>query len=217
MDQESTAQNSQNVARQGDLSPRHMKKAKLAAKGRKMQQKDNNTVHTSGDFNVIWDEEEKYGGLPVFLNETDVFRHCINTCNLFDLGFKGIEVTHLSKIGSDHSPMQLKCDIKKIESLEEVVLVHEAQFEVTPTKLNRERLHKVQADLIRFLALEEKYWKQKSGMAWFKHGDRNTKVFHTQIKGRRKRIYLKRIQNNQGMWIEEDEEIAVEAVNFYKE
>ncbi|XP_070041410.1 uncharacterized protein [Nicotiana tomentosiformis] len=99
-----------------------------------------------GDFNVIWDEEKKYGGLPVSLNETDDFQHYINTCNLFDLGFQGsiftwwngraeencifkrldrclanvefqhtflgIEVTHLSKIGSDHSPMQLKCDIE---------------------------------------------------------------------------------------------------------
>ncbi|XP_019257607.1 PREDICTED: uncharacterized protein LOC109235809 [Nicotiana attenuata] len=42
-----------------------------------------------GDFNVIWDEEEKFGGLPVSLNEVDEYRHCINTCNLTDLGFKG--------------------------------------------------------------------------------------------------------------------------------
>ncbi|XP_019230596.1 PREDICTED: uncharacterized protein LOC109211515 [Nicotiana attenuata] len=42
-----------------------------------------------GDFNVISDEEEKFGGLPVSLNEIDDFRHCINTCNLTDLGFKG--------------------------------------------------------------------------------------------------------------------------------
>lgn len=41
-----------------------------------------------GDFNVIVDEEEM-GGLPVSMNEIEDFRHCINTCNLFDLGFKG--------------------------------------------------------------------------------------------------------------------------------
>ncbi|XP_070036373.1 uncharacterized protein [Nicotiana tomentosiformis] len=42
-----------------------------------------------GYFNVIWDEKEKFGGLPVSLNEVDDFRHCIITCNLTDLGFKG--------------------------------------------------------------------------------------------------------------------------------
>ncbi|XP_075108851.1 uncharacterized protein LOC142180698 [Nicotiana tabacum] len=99
-----------------------------------------------GDFNVIWDEEEKFGGLLVSLTEVDDFRHCINTCNLTDLGFKGsiftwwngrseedcifkrsdrcfgnlelqqtfpgLEVTHLSKIGSDHCQMLLKYDIE---------------------------------------------------------------------------------------------------------
>jgi len=268
-----------------------------------------------GDFNVIWDEEEKFGGLPVSLNEIDDFRHCINTCNLFDLGFKGsiftwwngraeedcifkrldrclanvefqqtfpgIEVQHLSKTGSDHSPMYLKCDIEtppikkpfkflnfwvehatfkdvvkenwtadfsanpyilfnhklkklkkalslwskatfgdifqKIASMEEVVMVHEAEFEANPTGMNRERLQKVQAELIKCLALEEKYWQQKAGMTWFKEGDRNTKFFHAQVRGRRKRLQLNRIQNSGGTWIEEEQEIAEEAIKFYEE
>ncbi|XP_075088118.1 uncharacterized protein LOC107829005 [Nicotiana tabacum] len=204
-----------------------------------------------GDFNVIWDEEEKFGGLPVSLNEIDDFRHCINTCNLFDLGFKGIEVQHLSKTGSDHSPMYLKCDIEtppikkpfkflnfwvehvtfkdvvkenwsanfsanpyilfnhklkklkkalslwststfgdilqKIASMEEVVMVHEAEFEANPTGMNKERLQKVQAELIKCLALEEKYWQQKAGMTCG------------------------------GTWIEEEQEIAQEAIKFYEE
>ncbi|XP_019224926.1 PREDICTED: uncharacterized protein LOC109206551 [Nicotiana attenuata] len=268
-----------------------------------------------GDFNVIWDEEEKFGGLPIHINEIDDFRQCINTCNLSDLGFKGsiytwwngrleedciferlgrcvsnsefqqtfpgIEVQHLPKIGSYHSPLKLKChketppvkkpfrflnfwvehasfkelvkenwkadfsanpfiifnhkmkklkkalsvwsketfgDIfQKVASLEEVVLIHEAEFEANPTKLNRQRLQKVQAVLIKFLALEEKYWKQKTGMAWFKDGDRNTKFFHAHVRGRRKKLQLNRIQNRQGVWIEEEEEIAAEAIKVFEE
>ncbi|XP_016436865.2 uncharacterized protein LOC107762979 [Nicotiana tabacum] len=268
-----------------------------------------------GDFNVIWDEEEKFGGLLVSLNEIDDFRHCVNTCNLFDLGFKGsiftwldgraeedcifkrldrclanvqfqqtfsgIEVQHLSKTGSDHSPMYLKCDIEtppikkpfkflnfwvehatfkdvvkenwtadfsanpyilfnhklkklkkalslwskatsgdifqKIASMEEVVMVHEAEFEANPIGMNRERLQKVQAELIKCLALEEKYWQQKAGMTWFKEGYRNTKFFHAQVRGRRKRLQLNRIQNSGGAWIEEGQEIAEEAIKFYEE
>ncbi|XP_075103192.1 uncharacterized protein LOC142177960 [Nicotiana tabacum] len=239
----------------------------------------------------------------------------MNTCDLFDLGFKGsiytwwngraeedcifkrldrcmaniefqqmfpgIEVTHLPKIGSDHCPMLLKCDLetivikksfrflnfwtkhptfkdvvnanwntdfeanpftlfnhklkkvkkglslwskstygdifKKISSLEEVFKVHEAQFEINPTRANRERLCKVQAELIKFLALEEQFWKQKAGMAWFNDGDRNTKFFHAQVNGRRKRLQLRGIQNSDGIWIDDPTQIADEVVHFFKE
>ncbi|XP_060211660.1 uncharacterized protein LOC132639209 [Lycium barbarum] len=94
-----------------------------------------------GDFNVVVDEEEKYGGLPVSVAEVEDFRCCIQSCNLTDLGYKGsiftwwngrgrddcifkrldrclgsfelqetypgLEVSHLIKNGSDHSPMLL--------------------------------------------------------------------------------------------------------------
>ncbi|XP_070032400.1 uncharacterized protein [Nicotiana tomentosiformis] len=42
-----------------------------------------------GDFNVILYEEEKYGGLPVYLSEVQDFGHCVDTCALYDRGFKG--------------------------------------------------------------------------------------------------------------------------------
>ncbi|XP_075099715.1 uncharacterized protein LOC142176349 [Nicotiana tabacum] len=99
--------------------------------------------------------------------------------------------------------------------MEEVVMVHEAEFEANPTGMNRERLQKVQAKLIKCLALEEKYWQQKAGMTWFKEGDRNTKFFHAQVRGRRKRLKLNRIQKS--TWIEEEQEIAEEAIKFYEE
>ncbi|XP_016473910.2 uncharacterized protein LOC107795741 [Nicotiana tabacum] len=195
--------------------------------------------------------------------------------------FPGLEITHLSKIGSDHCPMLLKCDIEttpikksfrflnfwtkhetfkdvvkenwnadfsdnpfcifnyklkklkqtlstwsratygdifqKIASLEEVVMVHERQSEVNPTQMNRQRLQQVQAEMIKYLALEEEFWRQKAGMLWFKDGDRNTKFFHAQVNGRRKRLKLSRIQNSLGNWIEEDHLIAEEAIKFYKD
>lgn len=48
---------------------------------------------------------------------------------------------------------------QKISNQEEVVLVHEAQFELNPTQLNKERLQNAQAEFIRYLALEEKFLK----------------------------------------------------------
>ncbi|XP_070005983.1 uncharacterized protein [Nicotiana sylvestris] len=101
--------------------------------------------------------------------------------------------------------------------MEEVVMVHKAEFEANPTGMNKERLQKVQAELIKCLALEKKYWQQKAGMTWFKEGDRNTKCFHAQVRGRRKRLQLNKIQNSGGTWIEEEQEIAEEAIKYYEE
>ncbi|XP_060201759.1 uncharacterized protein LOC132630196 [Lycium barbarum] len=267
-----------------------------------------------GDFNVITDEEEKYGGLPVSLNEVEDFRHCIQSCNLTDLGYKGsvftwwngrgeddcvfkrldrclgnfelqqlfpgLEINHLIKCGSDHSPLLLECkqevqqfkkhfkflnfwtkhdtfiDVVKenwetdvvansfwtfnvklkkmkqvlsqwsrstygdifqqITNLEEVIKAHEALFESNPSYANREKLMKVQAELTRVLHLEEEFWKQKAGMSWFQDGDKNSKFFHAYVKGRRKMLQLKRIQNSQGQWLDNEEEIAEEAIGFFQ-
>lgn len=44
------------------------------------------------DFNVITFEEEKLGGLLVNNSEVADFVHCIQTCNLNDLGFIGSDI-----------------------------------------------------------------------------------------------------------------------------
>ncbi|XP_075099099.1 uncharacterized protein LOC142175984 [Nicotiana tabacum] len=75
----------------------------------------------------------------------------------------------------------------------------------------KERLHNVQADLFKFLALKEEFWKQKAGMTWFQDGDRNTIFFHVHINGRRKRLQLKRIQDGEGNWLEDTVAMAEEA------
>ncbi|XP_070021730.1 uncharacterized protein [Nicotiana sylvestris] len=71
--------------------------------------------------------------------------------------------------------------------------------------------------MIKYLALEEEFWRQKEGMLWFKDGDRNTKFFHAQVNGRRKKLKVSRINNCLGNWIEEDHLIAEEALKFYKD
>nr|XP_016481434.1 PREDICTED: uncharacterized protein LOC107802438 [Nicotiana tabacum] len=46
-----------------------------------------------GDFNVVLNEEEKIGGLPVYPQEYKDFAFCINSCGLFDNGYKGSPFT----------------------------------------------------------------------------------------------------------------------------
>lgn len=46
------------------------------------------TMACRGDFNVILSEKEKYGGRLVYLSEVEDFAQCVDTCALYDLGFK---------------------------------------------------------------------------------------------------------------------------------
>ncbi|XP_060190564.1 uncharacterized protein LOC132619785 [Lycium barbarum] len=190
-----------------------------------------------GDFNVITDDSEKFGGLPVQFAETEDFRQCIDTCQLMDLGFtrsmfiwwngRSDEAypffnfhNKLKKVGRALSKWSRDTygDIfKKIATLEEVVQVHEQEFEQNPTGLNRERLQRVQTDLIRFYAIEEKFWRQKAGMQWFQDGDRSTKLFHAHVNGKRRKLQLQRIQDHTGTWLDTEEEIAQEAIRFFSD
>uniref|UniRef100_A0A3Q7IXR0 Reverse transcriptase domain-containing protein n=1 Tax=Solanum lycopersicum TaxID=4081 RepID=A0A3Q7IXR0_SOLLC len=85
----------------------------------------------------------------------------------------------------------------EIIALEEVIKVNETQFELDPSGTNREKLHRSQVELRKHLQREEEFWKQKAGMEWFKEGERNTKFFHTIVKGRRKRMRFTKQEDNE--------------------
>ncbi|XP_059315433.1 uncharacterized protein LOC132066055 [Lycium ferocissimum] len=223
-----------------------------------------------GDFNAITSEDEKFGGLPVTINEIQDFRGCIQNCGISDLGFSGSKFTWWNGQSGDdcifkrldrclgdnrsikkpfkflnfwvkqegfielikqnwtadflanpfilfhHKLKKVKAALaqwskatfgnifQEIEALEEIIKVKETQFQNFPTPTNRQELHKVQAELNRYLHLEEDFWKQKAGMQWFQDGDRNTKFFHAYVQGRRKRMQIRRIQGEDGSWIEEE-------------
>lgn len=60
--------------------------------------------------------------------------------------------------------------IKKA-TMEDILSVKKTQFELDLKLKNRAQLHKMEAELRRYLKLEEDFWKQKSGMHWFILGD----------------------------------------------
>ncbi|XP_059301819.1 uncharacterized protein LOC132053730 [Lycium ferocissimum] len=183
-----------------------------------------------GDFNVILDATEKFGGFPVNYLEVEDFAHCLRICQSEDLGFSGSTYTWWNGRADEECFLtsrsrktviwtlsgKIRRGIMKVATLEEVIKVHEAEFE-HPTKANRVRLQKVQADLIRVYAVEEKFWKQMAGLQWFKNGDRNTKFFHAYVNGKRKRLQIKKIQDQNGVWLEQEEEITQEAIRFYSD
>ncbi|XP_060183224.1 uncharacterized protein LOC132613196 [Lycium barbarum] len=266
-----------------------------------------------GDFNVILNEEEKIGGLPVLPQEYEDFAFCLNSCELHEMPFKGspftwwngraandcifkrldrivyndafqnwfgqLEVEHLSRTGSDHAPLLVSCgdqgekfikpfrflkfwvghdnfldfvkhqwetaltddvflsfklkmkklkialstwskntfgDIfKQLVIREEIVKIKEQLFEETPSAENRMVMQRAQAELKLSLHYEEEFWRQKARMDCFSEGDRNTRYFHSLVKGRRKRIQIRRIKDDAGNWIEDVDSVAAQAVNFF--
>ncbi|XP_075103554.1 uncharacterized protein LOC142178122 [Nicotiana tabacum] len=77
-------------------------------------------------------------------------------------------------------------------------------------------LQQAQAELKKYLSIEEQYWKQKAGMTWFAEGDRNTRFFHNHVNGKRQKLQLKRIQNNDGAWIDSQVLMSDAAVEIFQ-
>lgn len=67
------------------------------------------------------------------------------------------------------------------------------------------------------LIQEELLWLQKSRNDWLKHGDSNTKFFHTSTLIRRRRNRIEALQNDRGEWIEDKVKLRDHAISFYKE
>ncbi|KAH0693072.1 hypothetical protein KY285_020169 [Solanum tuberosum] len=105
---------------------------------------------------------------------------------------------------------------KQLIIREDIMRIKEKLFEDVPNEINRAVLQKDEAEFKRYLHFEEIYWQQKAGYEWFDNGDRNTRFFYSIVKGRRKRLPLQRIQNRQGVWLEEEEAIVVESNDFYQ-
>ncbi|XP_070034273.1 uncharacterized protein [Nicotiana tomentosiformis] len=118
-----------------------------------------------------------------------------------------LEVQHLIRTGSDHAPllrsfgqeaMKFVKHFKFLNFWSTHDTVKEILFEEEPTIQNRIVLQRAQAELKKYLSIEEQYWKQKAGLNWFAEGDRNTRLFHNHVNGKRQKVKLKRIQNEDG-------------------
>ena len=58
--------------------------------------------------------------------------------------------------------------------------------------------------------------KQKTQLQWFKDGDTNSKYFHSIIRGRRRKLFVHKIINEEGEWIQEEEEIAQNVCDHFE-
>lgn len=66
------------------------------------------------------------------------------------------------------------------------------------------------------MKLEESILKQKTQLQWFKEGDANSRYFHALMRGRRRRLFIHKICNDQGEFLEGDEVIATAACEHFQ-
>ncbi|EOY25454.1 Uncharacterized protein TCM_026877 [Theobroma cacao] len=77
------------------------------------------------------------------------------------------------------------------------------------------KLNKSYAQLNKQLNIEEIFWKQKSGVKWVVEGERNTKFFHTRMQKKRIRSHIFKVQEPDGRWIEDQEQLKQSAIKYF--
>ena len=88
-------------------------------------------------------------------------------------------------------------------------------MEVTTEALRAEFLE-VSKELDDLLMKQEIFWAQRSRVSWLKHGDKNTKFFHSKASQQRRRNYIQGVKNFDGDWAEEVEDISQVAINYFE-
>ncbi|XP_060190553.1 uncharacterized protein LOC132619771 [Lycium barbarum] len=191
-----------------------------------------------GDFNVVLNEKEKIGGIPVFAQDIEDFAFCINSCELDEIQFKGSPFTwwngrasndciferldrmlfwvehesfldtvqqnlltwmhedpfisfklkskHMKWVLSQWSRATYGDIFKQLIIREEIVRIKENLFEECPSSGNRSVLQQSQADSNSTYTMRRNI------------GDKS-----------------QRIQDLDGNWLDNEEEIANEVVKFY--
>ncbi|CAL1370632.1 unnamed protein product [Linum trigynum] len=108
-----------------------------------------------------------------------------------------------SRAGTSNSARQIRTLETEIAALK------------TEYPIDWEQVNRLEGDLTRKWAEEELYWRQKSRIRWLKVGDQNSSYFYTVTRARRRRNFVEKLLSEEGEWVEEEEEKAGMAVNFY--
>jgi hypothetical protein len=77
-----------------------------------------------------------------------------------------------------------------------------------PTSDENEEIAKEKANLIELLLEQDEiYWAQRSRANWLQFGDRNSSFFHSFASARRKKNYIKKLKNDNDVWVEGTENL----------
>ncbi|CAN1806221.1 Transposon TX1 uncharacterized 149 kDa protein [Linum perenne] len=88
--------------------------------------------------------------------------------------------------------------------------------EQTSTPQVQEEERTVRETLRRCWQIEECYWAQRARVKWLELGDKNTSFFHASTVQRRRRNTIRRLMNEDGSWLDEQDEMMQHVTDFYK-
>ena len=74
---------------------------------------------------------------------------------------------------------------------------------------------KLKSELNALYDKEEQMWKQRSRIWWLKHGDQNTTFFHGSTTQRKRRNFIRRLWDENGVWQEDEKVVLALLNNFY--
>ena len=76
-------------------------------------------------------------------------------------------------------------------------------------------MKELNAEIRRLNNLEDCMWNQRAKVDWLRDGDKNTKYFHCRSTERNKRNYILSLENEFGIWVEEESQIGGMLVQYF--
>ena len=71
-------------------------------------------------------------------------------------------------------------------------------------------------ELEKLILREEIHWRQKARVKWVKEGDCNSRFFHKVANGRRNRKFIKALENERGLVLNNSESITEEILLYFE-
>ncbi|XP_019235632.1 PREDICTED: uncharacterized protein LOC109215963 [Nicotiana attenuata] len=87
--------------------------------------------------------------------------------------------------------------VQKTKEYEQKVKDAELIWAQTNNDADRISLNELKAQYVRHLKVEQDVLQQKTQLQWFKEGDANSRYFHSLIRGRRRKLYIHKIKNEE--------------------
>lgn len=136
------------------------------------------------------------GGAARNHGQMQLFKDVLDECGFMDLGFVGSQFTWSKHFADGHS----------IWEILDRGLANNSWFTKFPGSI-----------VTHLLDREARLWSQQSRVLWLKHGDNNTRFFHTKAIQRHWRNLIRGIMDDSHIWWVQTKEIASVLTSYYHE